>query len=117
MDRKPLSCSAFEYKFPRSTDAEVILYYSSGEGGYFGRDTRDPVGTREREPVDVGAESVATGSNYERLPLAWGEVEVPDKLGGRRVVLKFDSSKVRLVDWPSTQFAKAFVKAWAKANK
>ena len=88
-------------------DAEVILYFRSPEGGVSEPETMHSMeDNRTMSPLR---------RNDRRIHVAIGLV-VAKELGTTRQLLRYDSSKGRLVEPPPVQFAKAFVKAWAKAN-
>lgn len=90
-----------------AADAEVVLAYTFFRGGTA---TRNPWGLGDGRPTTLTR-------HPHKVPLAIGSVIALGKMRGSRELLKFDSSRGRLVGWPSEQFAKAFVKAWVKANK
>lgn len=88
-------------------DAEVILYFRAPDGGVFEPETMHDMEAGTMAPLR---------RNDRKIYAAIGSV-VAKELGSTRQLLRYDSSKGKLTDHPSVEFAKAFVKAWAKANK
>lgn len=89
-------------------DAEVLLYFRAPEGGVAEPQTMHNMDdNRTMKPLE---------RNDRRIYVAVGLV-VAKELGSTRRLLRYDSSRGRLVEPPSVLFAKAFVKAWVKANK
>lgn len=85
-------------------DAEVTLIYRVDEGGIFGKDVTQPL---------PNGTTISTGPNYEIRAFAFGYV-----MKWTRILMQYDTTKSTIMpSWPSEQFAKQFVEAWAKANK
>jgi hypothetical protein len=92
----------------RLEDADVWLSFESTRRDYY--DVH-----RGSDRVDGKGPQVLP---YHTAIRGVGAVRMSDKIGGIRELMSFDRSRDGVGDdWPARQFAKEFVKAWAKANK
>lgn len=89
--------------------AEVVLGFNADRETYL-------AGVITNTPTNAG-DSTTSSPTYRNVYTGAGIVFVPKDENRMRVLMDFSgSARFRWTDWPSEQFAKAFVKAYIKAN-